>query len=82
MQVFWRSVYLQHFDFAKKKNIIDTITLHMLLKMVCLRHFVFSLQTFFGCEYMGPGKTALELLVDFYVDITRYSGGTQGNEVW
>lgn len=37
--------------------------------------------TFFGCEYMGPGKTALELLVDFYIDLTRY-GNTQGNEVW
>ena len=30
---------------------------------------------------MGPGKTALELLVDFYVDLTRY-GNTHGNEVW
>lgn len=37
--------------------------------------------TFFGCEYMGPGKTALELLVDFYIDLTRY-GNTQGNEAW
>ncbi|ESO85757.1 hypothetical protein LOTGIDRAFT_235723 [Lottia gigantea] len=27
--------------------------------------------TFYGCEYLGPGKTCLELLIDFYNEITR-----------
>ncbi|XP_064595869.1 uncharacterized protein LOC135462572 [Liolophura sinensis] len=28
-------------------------------------------QTYLGCEYMGPGKTALCLLVDFHINISR-----------
>ncbi|KAL4232720.1 hypothetical protein ACF0H5_007408 [Mactra antiquata] len=33
--------------------------------------------TYFGCEYSGPGKTALELLVDFYIELTTI--GHPGN---
>ncbi|XP_071112304.1 uncharacterized protein [Haliotis cracherodii] len=25
--------------------------------------------TYFGCEYMGPGKTALDLIIDYYNDL-------------
>ena len=31
-------------------------------------------QTFFGSEYLSPGKSCLELLTDYYVDITRRNG--------
>lgn len=34
--------------------------------------------TYFGSEYGGPGKSPLELLVDFYTDLT----GTTGQETW
>ncbi|KAK3580495.1 hypothetical protein CHS0354_001094 [Potamilus streckersoni] len=37
--------------------------------------------TYFGSEYMGPGKTALELLVDFYNELTRV-GTEYNNQAW
>ncbi|XP_013399804.1 uncharacterized protein LOC106165962 [Lingula anatina] len=29
-------------------------------------------ETYYGCEYVGPGKTVLELLVDMYNDVYRH----------
>lgn len=28
-------------------------------------------QTFWGCEFLSPGKSCLELLTDFYIDLTQ-----------
>ncbi|XP_025096996.1 uncharacterized protein LOC112565638 isoform X2 [Pomacea canaliculata] len=30
-----------------------------------------SLRTFWGCEFLSPGKSCLELLTDFYIDLTQ-----------
>ncbi|KAK6171501.1 hypothetical protein SNE40_019678 [Patella caerulea] len=37
--------------------------------------------TFYGCEFLGPGKTCLELLVDFYNEITR-SDEPDSTDIW
>ncbi|XP_071135639.1 uncharacterized protein [Mytilus edulis] len=37
--------------------------------------------TYFGSEYEGPGKTALELLTDFYNDLTK-TPNLHSNQIW
>lgn len=38
-------------------------------------------QTYFGCEYSGPGKSPLELLVDFYIELTSF-GHPESAGIW
>ncbi|CAG2257658.1 unnamed protein product [Mytilus edulis] len=38
-------------------------------------------KTYFGSEYEGPGKTALELLTDFYNDLTK-TPNLHSNQIW
>ncbi|XP_005088886.1 uncharacterized protein LOC101858747 [Aplysia californica] len=38
--------------------------------------------TNFGSEYMSPGKSCLELLIDFYIDLSRQSALDQAEPPW
>lgn len=44
--------------------------------------YVFLFQTNFGSEFISPGKSSLELLIDFYIDLTKQPLADEAQPLW